>query len=495
MGFTEEFFMLAFLPVSILIFLLISCLSADFPLVSVRKQVTLTLRVFARGNFVLIRKLTLIALSLFFYGWASLESLPCFLILILLVYFLGELLMARRGEARNRKTLHIGVTVFILILVYFKYLDFILETLHLEWNRSTGMAALVPPLGLSFLTFAAISYLVDIYRGDADSGSLSDVFAFMTFFPKLLSGPIVLWKDWSSQQIDFSFSLDRAMHGIDRIIIGYAKKAILADTFGSVILKISTESTLSGIDRPTYWLRALLYFFQIYYDFSGYSDIAIGLAEIFGIRIKENFHFPYLSKSVTEFWRRWHISLGTWFREYVYIPLGGNRRGNVYGHLFVVFLLTGIWHGANWTYILWGVLNGLAVLFERRMKGTSLARRTPAALKWLLTMLFVFFSWILFMSANLQEALATFCAMFSRSTSGAVTFSFAYFCTRKLRMLLGIAAAGSVLGIFEKRVFVQRLKSKRALQIIGRCLLLCLLVVDILFVVNAVYSPFLYFQY
>lgn len=243
------------------------------------------------------------------------------------------------------------------------------------------------------------------------------------------------------------------------------------------------------------WLRALLYFFQIYYDFSGYSDIAIGLCRIFGFSLAENFNFPYLSRSITEFWRRWHISLGSWFREYVYIPLGGNRKGNVYVHLFVVFLLTGIWHGANWTFLLWGVYHGVFVVLERLIRNRRWYQKIPSPVKWLGTMVVVFFGWTLFMATDLTAAVDSWKSMFTPVDPSTVNFTWQYYLTFKTAVLLGIAAVGAVAGIGSIPDRVRQCTCTTAGALIQKAAYLMLFVVAVLFVVNSTYSPFLYFQF
>jgi len=340
MGFTEITFLFIFLPASILLYLL-------------------TDRLFKN---VKISNAVLSALSLAFCFWTDKDSLIFLAALIIFVYLAGLVLKKYGGPAPGHKRAAAAVPVIILtaVLLFFKYTSVISSWINKAAGRGIIRAAdIIVPAGVSFIIFGSISYLIDIYRGDAPAGTLLECCTFISMFPKLISGPIVLWKDMRSQLSERKSTAEQTAYGIDRIIVGLAKKAILADTFGTQITSINSGMAGSGADVPTMWLRALLYFFQLYLDFSGYSDIAVGLCSIFGFKVKENFDHPYLSCSVTEFWRRWHISLGTWFREYVYIPLGGNRRGSVGLHLMIVFLLTGIWHG-----------NGLSSLSGARPTGS-----------------------------------------------------------------------------------------------------------------------------
>ncbi len=329
MGFTAVTFLFVFMPVSVIIYLLAE-------------------KIFHNDK---LNNMILVIFSSLFYFWASKESLIVFLGLGVFVYMAGHMV---KGADRNKKKILFPVICLSGILIFYKYAELVAAWLNNIIGKGVfSVDGLIVPLGLSFVVFEAISYVVDIYRGDAERGNLLECFTFLSLFPKLVSGPIILWKDFKPQLQNRRSSLEQITDGIDRIIIGYAKKAIIADTFGVQINLINNGIAAGGVDVPTMWLKALLYFFQLYFDFSGYSDIAIGLCKIFGFQLKENFNYPYLSKSISEFWRRWHISLGSWFREYVYIPLGGNRR-RVYLNLMIVFILTGLWHGTGMQFLAWG---------------------------------------------------------------------------------------------------------------------------------------------
>ncbi len=282
-----------------------------------------------------------------------------------------------------------------------------------SFGHSGSKASVVAPIGISFITFSAISYLADIRRGDADCKSLIDCALYLCFFPKVISGPIVLWKDFSPQCGAKKLTLDKAFEGVERIMTGFAKKLIIADTFGACIAKTAA----AAIDVPTAWGVNLLFMFQLYFDFSGYSDIAVGLGKLLGYEMKENFNFPYLSTSITDFWRRWHISLGTWFKEYIYIPLGGSRKGKARTviNLAAVFLLTGLWHGASWTFVLWGLINGLFRILEKLAENSGLYKAIPSVVKWLVTTVIVYFCWIVFRFTDLKELSDWFGLMFSET--------------------------------------------------------------------------------
>ena len=430
--------------------------------------------------------------SIGFYACAGIRD-AFFLMGYAAVVYLAGRLIADRQERGRRFWLTASVFLVLAALFVYKYAGFVYRVFT---GRALGVS-IGAPLGISFITFSAISCLADIYRKDAPAGSFLDVALYLTFFPKVSSGPIQLWKDFKGQIIRKVPDSEWVIRSINRIIIGMAKKLILADTFGSVVADIQSNVPF-GIDGPTAWGGALLYMLQIYYDFAGYSDIAIGLAGLFGIRVADNFNFPYLSRSITEFWRRWHISLGTWFREYVYIPLGGNRKGTAktLRNLFLVFLLTGIWHGAGWNYILWGVLNGVCVVAERCIRDKAWYKKTPGWLKWAVTMFLVYVSWIPFRLGSLGEIRQYVSAMLGRAASAQIDLSFAYFFEYKILVLMVIAAAGAtVLSWGKLKHLEEKAEQTPVLLVIQEILILVLGAVDVMCIVNSSYSPFLYFQY
>lgn len=470
MGFTDITFLFIFLPGTVLLYLLFE-------------------KIFHRDA---VNNLLLSLFSLFFHFWISRKTLPVFAGIVLFTYIAGKILEGRKGK---RGFLAIAAVCLAGVLFLYKYAAYAAEIIgRFSVHKISVFNDLIVPLGLSFVIFEAISYIVDIYRGDAEAGSFLDCLTFLSFFPKLVSGPIVLWKDYRLQLRNRRVKWDRVLSGIDRIIIGCAKKVILADSFGTQIALINGRIAGAGVDVPTMWIRALLYFFQLYFDFSGYSDIAIGLSRIFGFEVKENFRYPYLSKSVTEFWRRWHISLGSWFREYVYIPLGGNRKGNVFIHLGVVFLLTGIWHGAGICFPAWGMLHGAFVIAERAVREKNWYRKIPGIIKWMLATAVVFFGWILFMSGDLHDFSRTITGMFVPAAERP-EMTWQYFLNQKMIVLLAVSVLGYLSGTERINRKVHSLLEHPAGMMIARVFLLLLFAADILFVVNVHYSPFLYFQF
>lgn len=456
-----------------------------------------------------------VALSLAFYAWALFDGAFWLCGYVLAVYAAARLFQAardwrlilplRRGEDGPPLSVALKALLFALAagavlacLLLYKYLGFALGI----WNRISGGNAAAPaltvPLGLSFLTFSAVSYLTDVYRGQAPAGSLLDCALYLTFFPKVVSGPIVLWKDFWPQIAGRQAGLDGVCAGIERMALGFGKKLILADMFGACVAEIDSAAAAYGVDAPTAWLAVLLYMLQIYYDFAGYSDIAIGLGRLFGFHFKENFSFPYRSRSITEFWRRWHISLGTWFREYVYFPLGGSRLGRrrTLWNLAVVFALTGIWHGAGWNYILWGGINGFFVLLERMVWEKPWYKRIPDGLKWLGTMFIAFLFWELFRFQSLEDLWNWLNIMLGLRRFDFIMLTWRWFLDARLLFLIAVGVLGaSAPGLERVRGAWKRLAARPwglALQEAG---LLLLFVLAVLCMVNSTYHPFIYFQY
>ncbi|PWJ48226.1 alginate O-acetyltransferase complex protein AlgI [Faecalicatena contorta] len=440
----------------------------------------------------------LILTSLVFYGWARLEGILYLCIYIFLAYIMGKMI-EKKDRSVDKSKIIVGIFVLVLagILYFYKYIDFTLQSLNDILQTDFTLFYVFVPLGISFITFSAISYVVDIYRGNSTAGSLLDVALYITFFPKVVSGPIVLWKDFQAQMHNRTMNDVRFMYALNRIMIGYAKKVFLADSFGLMVSDIQ-QNMMVGMDVPTAWWCALLYMLQIYYDFAGYSDIALGLGELFGFQFKENFHFPYVSASITEFWRRWHISLGTWFREYIYIPLGGNRKGKIrtLGNLFIVFLVTGIWHGAGWNYIFWGILNGTCMLVERCIRGKKFYVRIPYVVKWAGTMFIVLISWVIFRIPSLIEGAYFLKIMFGMKEFSSVNFTFAYYFTPKMITLVMIGILGAT--ALHRKCFYDiysKVNESKILFVMQEVILFGIMVLVVMFVVNSTYSPFIYFQY
>lgn len=463
MNFTTNIFLLCFLPISLIIYICIDKID--------------------RTNNFKIGNLFLILLSLVFYRASGTISIKLFLAYMLIVWFFGKIL----DKYKKKSVLFAEIFIIVSILIYYKYLGFALNQISNLFSLTIGTINIVAPLGISFIIFESISYLADIYMGYAESGNLFDVMLFISFFPKIVSGPIVLWRDFNKQIKNHKTDVDKIELGIQRIIIGVSKKVLIADILGLAVSKV--WASFPQIDAISAWLCGLCYMGQIYFDFSGYSDIAIGLCKLFGFEIKENFDYPYLSTSISEFWRKWHISLGTWFRNYIYIPLGGNRHGNTYLNLFVVFLITGIWHGASYTYFLWGIIQGIVVVIERRM---SLSNENDSnkfkAVRLFVTLSITYFSWILFCSPSVSSFMEYIKIMFGKGEMSDINFAWQwYFNTRTLFVLL-VSMVLSFVKI-DVKWFNPKYKNIKYLSLI------ILFVLSIVFMVNSNYSPFLYFKF
>jgi len=361
----------------------------------------------------------LLAASLLFYAWGEVYYVYIILLSILLNYGCGRLLeWADRGEGRERGwILAGGIAVNLALLVYFKYVNFLLDQINrllAEWGA--GGIDFTPvhlPLGISFFTFQAISYLVDVYRRETTAQrNLFDAALYIALFPQLIAGPIVRYHDVADQiRTRHRESVDLFASGIQRFVFGLAKKMLIANPLGEVADQIM-DMPAADLTTGVAWLGIICYGLQIYFDFSAYSDMAIGLGRMFGFRFLENFNYPYVSQSIQEFWRRWHISLSTWFRDYLYIPLGGNRKGpwRTYFNLALIFILCGLWHGANWNFLVWGLLHGSYLVIER----LGLARLIAGwwrPLRHFYTLLLVTVAWVFFRIEEFEPALAFLAAM------------------------------------------------------------------------------------
>lgn len=492
MGFTTQIFTFVFLPLTLLIY---------FPTYFLAKKISFLRRY-------RVTDILLVGISLCFFAWACFDDVFWLIAYILTVYFLGRILdHARRSgfslaiektEDNTKKTFPVALIFTLLscgliagILVFMKYTSLTSTAWNFIMKDSVTPKSIIAPLGLSFITFSAISYIVDIYKGNAESGNLLDCMLYLSFFPKVVSGPIVLYRDFKAQSA--AVSLSGVSDGIIRIMIGFAKKIILADTFGLCISKVN-----GAMDVPTAIGVGILYMLQIYYDFSGYSDIAIGLSKILGFDFAENFNFPYLSTSITEFWRRWHISLGRWFREYIYFPLGGSRcsKKRVIINIAVVFLLTGIWHGAGWTYMLWGIINGICNIFEKLLAGKKLYEKTPKVIKWFLTMSVTFVCWQLFRAPDIGTAKRSILSMLGLVKYDNIVYSWQYYFDAQIITFVIIGVLGAtVFGLPKIQTLYKKAVNTKVGYFANQLIACSLFVLAILFMINSSYSPFLYFQY
>ncbi|MBR0537020.1 MAG: MBOAT family protein [Clostridia bacterium] len=352
------------------------------------------------------KNICLLLLSLLFIVWGSVQDLLLIVISIVFNYFTGLRIGAQKSEDKPKGaalTLVTGIIVNVLFLGYFKYFDFITGNINALFGAHLQKAALTAPVGVSFFTFSVLSYLIDIYRDDAKAEKNVLTFAlFVTFFPKLGSGPIIRYKDMAPQMHRRRLTGEMTEEGVRLFLIGLFKKVLLANQLGSLFYPILSTENRTALAA---WLGAVGYSFLLYDDFSGYSDMAKGLGNVFGFRLPQNFDYPYDSVSITDFWRRWHASLGMWFREYVYIPLGGSRcsKAKNIRNLLAVWLLTGIWHGANWTFMVWGLYHGVLLILEKFVFA-KLLDKLPVILRKILSFLLVMVGWVFFFSPDIGAA-------------------------------------------------------------------------------------------
>lgn len=442
------------------------------------------------------KNIVLFAASLIFYGWGGPRYLLLVLLTALLCYAAGLCLDAA-GERTALKKLSVGVFVLITlgILGYFKYYNFFAATAgRLAGKELFPLRDIVLPLGISFYTFQAISYVVDVYRGKSPAQkNLFHMALYLFLFPQILSGPIIKYHQVAGQLTNRNETISMQFYGIKRFVYGLAKKVLLANTFGqSVDYIMGVPSGQMG--TLTAWLAVILYTLQIYYDFSGYSDMAIGLGRIFGFYYEENFNYPYLSSSITEFWRRWHISLSTWFRDYLYIPLGGNRKGlgRTCVNLFIVFLATGLWHGASMTFIIWGIYHGIFILSERLWLKKVLDRNPVKFLNHLYAMFVVVFGWLLFRAPSMTYAIDLAKAMI-RPSKG--LWNAGLFANNKILFLavLGILLCGPVQALFPR--FRNHIFDEENVSCGDIAVMIVLLFLSTMVVVSSTYTAFIYFQF
>lgn len=448
------------------------------------------------------KNLWLIAASLLFYAFSGLWYVLLLLFSVFCNYLAGLFVSGRKG------VLYVAVAVNLGVLGVFKYLTFLVRTV----NQLPGVAIAVPsivlPVGISFFTFQGLSYVIDVYRNERlKSTRFRDVLLYIALFPQLVAGPIVRYEDVADEIKSRRHTLEQLANGLRRFIIGLSKKLMIADVCGSVVTLIYSAKS-SALDSRTAWLAAVCYLIQIYFDFSGYSDMAIGLGLCFGFHFKENFNYPYISASIQEFWRRWHISLSTWFREYLYIPLGGNRKGKAktYRNKLMVFFCTGLWHGANWTFIIWGLWHGFFIVAEDAAKklfglgkhGKNRRNPVETVLKHLYTLLVVLIGFVIFRADNMGQAFSMIGAMFSGIRASAQTGLLLAQCLTPLTMfalLFGLVGSTPVLPMVCRKAEQQTGSVYVRLRVLSYVGALILLLVDILHLSAASYVPFIYFQF
>ena len=445
-------------------------------------------------KFIRVRNAVLLLFSLIFYAWGEPVYVVLMIFSIIFNYLMGLDIEERRkiGKQSAKRSLIFTIAVDIGLLGFFKYYGFFTENLNQILPFDLPSVDVTLPVGISFYTFQTLSYIIDVYRGNVDvQVNLIDFGTYVTMFPQLIAGPIVQYADVERQLRERKESLTKFGYGAWFFVIGLAKKVLLANTIGSIYENIAA---MDGMSVVTAWLGCLAYTFQIYFDFSGYSDMAVGLGKMFGFEFMQNFNYPYISKSVTEFWRRWHISLGSWFREYVYIPLGGNRV-TVPRHLLnllIVWFLTGLWHGASWNFVVWGLFYGVILITEKYFTGKILAK-LPEAVQTLYTMILVMLGWVLFFSPTLGSALTWIGNMFGQGATGFMDSQALYLIMRNwLFWVAGIIGSTPFMHLLGKRLVFNE---ERPHTVLAGCLMTGLFVLCVAYLVTESYNPFLYFRF
>ena len=442
-----------------------------------------------------LRNSFLLLVSLVFYAWGEPKYVFLMMFSIAINYAFGLLLDRNRKNVRLSKALlALSVVIDIGLLCVFKYTDFVITNLNRAFNADIGLVNLALPIGISFYTFQAMSYTIDVYRDDVKvQRNILDFGMYITMFPQLIAGPIVRYSDVEAQLKERSVSAEDFASGICRFVVGLGKKVLLANQIGALWDQIYALGGETSVLMA--WLGAIAYTFQIYFDFSGYSDMAIGLGRIFGFKFPENFRYPYESKSITEFWRRWHITLSTWFKEYLYIPLGGNRKGMARQilNLLIVWTLTGFWHGAGWNFILWG-LYYFAILFIEKLFLLKVLDRAPKILRHIYSLLLIVLGWVIFACDDTSVLLPYLGSMFgANGLTGGLDL---YLLTTRAALLVILCIASTQL---PKRLaaFVGRklcLGEESAFCIKAAATIL-LLALCMMFLVVDSYNPFLYFRF
>ena len=441
------------------------------------------------------KNLILLMISLVFYAWGEPVYVLLMIFTIIFDYIMALIIDRNREDKVKSKVIFIAtVGVNLLILGFFKYYGFLIDNINLLFNLNLQYTNLALPIGISFYTFQTLSYVVDVYLDKVKvQKSLISFALYVTMFPQLVAGPIVKYSDIDYQLTNRKESINKFGQGVDRFIIGLGKKVLLANNIGIIWTTIQGMN-IDSISVLTSWIGIIAYTFQIYFDFSGYSDMAIGLGKMFGFEFIENFNYPYISTSISEFWRRWHISLGTWFREYVYIPLGGNRVSTLkhIRNLFVVWLLTGLWHGASWNFVVWGLYYGF-ILFMEKIILHKVLSKTPKIIKHIYTMLLVMIGWVLFGSMNLTSALEYLKVMFGFSGNALVDNSAIYYLYTNIKLLIILTLCSTPIISIIFRQIIKKGKSVGILFAVSINIIIIL--ISIAYLVNETYNPFLYFRF
>lgn len=440
-----------------------------------------------------LKNSVLLLTSLVFYGWGEPKYVVLMIASVLIGYVSGLLIEAFSQKKISKLFLWLSVGINIGFLAYFKYADFFIENFNAATGLSIPLLRIALPIGISFYTFQILSYTVDVYRKDVPAQkNLINLAAYVTMFPQLIAGPIVRYSHIAKELENRNINVENFAKGMRRFILGLGKKILIANTLGELcdIFKQSDDKSVLF-----YWLYAVAFMLHVYFDFSSYSDMAIGLGRIFGFNFWENFNYPFISKSATEFWRRWHMSLGTWFRDYVYIPMGGNRvsKPKWFFNIFVVWFLTGFWHGADWTFIVWGLYFAIFLILEKLLYLKYLEKSKILSRVYLLVVVGI--SFVIFNATDIKEAISYIGGMFGAGGVPLVSTEFFYY-LKSFGITLGIGLIGCT-PIVKKTV--EKIKENaiggKIIAVIEPISLIALLIVMTAYLVDGSFNPFLYFRF
>ncbi|MBF0480153.1 MAG: MBOAT family protein [Desulfovibrionaceae bacterium] len=459
---------------------------------------------------VVARNVVLLLASFLFYNWGEAEYVLVMVVSCLANYFFGLWVEYAHANKPSKKPIVCAIAFNIGLLTLFKYTNFLVGNLNLLLNAAGAPALIIGkihlPIGVSFFTFHSLSYVMDVYRRQIPAQrSLIDLALYLSLFPQLVAGPIVRYKDLAEQLRRRFVNLERFSYGVSRFIVGLGKKVLVANVVGLPADKIFAIP-VDQLTPSVAWLGILCYTLQIYFDFSGYSDMAIGLAHMFGFKFLENFNYPYISKSIREFWRRWHISLSTWFRDYLYIPLGGNRVGpmRVRLNLMLVFFLCGLWHGASWSFVFWGLYHGAFLVLERTRVGKWLDN-APSALSHFYALMVIMIGWVFFRADTLPNALSYVAALAGYAKGSGLEWHINLFMTPKLALVLAAGVIGSLpvfpwLGQWRQRRVDHKflgpaLAADAIDMVVNLAVLPAILLLCAMSLASGTHNPFIYFQF
>lgn len=431
------------------------------------------------------KNIVLLIFSLLFYFFGEPKYIIVLLLSCIINYIFGNLVVGK-----NKKIFLIIACIYnIGQLLIFKYTDFFIDNINSIFNSNIPFTYTVMPIGISFFTFQALGYVIDVYRGKHKPASkLTDFMTYVSLFPQLVAGPIVRYSDVEKELIKRECTYDKFSEGVRRFVFGLSKKVLLANVLGEIINNLVNINVLSS------WLKPILFTLQIYFDFSGYSDMAIGLGLMFGFRFLENFNYPLIASSITDFWRRWHISLSSWFRDYVYIPLGGNRVSKLkwVRNIFIVWFLTGFWHGASWNFIIWGLYFGVILVIEKVLLGKYLEK--TKVLKYIYSLLIIVIGFLIFNSNSVNEIIISLKNMFLITDVPFSSKETIYYLKSNLLLII-ISIVGATPVMKNIILKIQKSKYSRIIDFIEPIVYIILLTLCTAFLIDASFNPFLYFRF